>query len=130
MTGSFRRPRRGFTLVELLVVIGIIAVLISILLPTLSSAREAANRAACLSNLRTIGQMLYMYANDYKGKVPLGFNGASASLAYGNCNFLSKKASGTNAEADQAAAPKSRLVGLGLLFRSRILKEGSGRVMF
>src|SRR5438067_1113947 len=128
MSQSFRR-RCAFTLVELLVVIGIIAVLISILLPTLASAREAANRAVCLSNLRTIGQMLIMYANENKGKVPLGFNGASASLAYGNCNFLSKKAStAANAEGDQAAAPKSRLVGLGLLFRTRILKEGSGRV--
>src|SRR4051794_30468100 len=95
------RVRQAFTLVELLVVIGIIAVLISILLPTLSSAREAANRTACLSNLRQIGTMLVMYSTSNKGKIPLGFNGASGSIAYGNCNFLSKKASGANAEPDQ-----------------------------
>ena len=64
--------RRAFTLVELLVVIGIIAVLISILLPTLGKARESARRANCLSNLRSIGQMLNIYANGNKLYVPIG----------------------------------------------------------
>jgi prepilin-type N-terminal cleavage/methylation domain-containing protein len=128
-----RALRQAFTLVELLVVIGIIAVLISILLPTLATARESANRAACLSNLHQINIMLVMYANMNNGKVPLGFNGGTGALAYGNCNFLSKKTtSATSAERDQveAGAPKSRLVGLGLLFRTRILKEQNGRVMY
>ena len=59
--------RRGFTLVELLVVIGIIALLISILLPTLSSARESSKRIVCTNNLRQLGLAQVMYTQDNNG---------------------------------------------------------------
>lgn len=64
------RFKKGFTLVELLIVIGIITLLMALLLPALSKARTYASQVACASNLRQCGQILFMYANDNKGSLP------------------------------------------------------------
>jgi len=90
---SSRRRRRGFTLVELLVVIGIIAVLISVLLPALNRARQMANDVKCLSNLRQLGLACIMYMNQNKGVMPpariaRGGNDTSPGLFW--LNFLSE----------------------------------------
>lgn len=69
-TGVSQAALHGFTLVELLVVIGIIAVLVSILLPTLSKARQWGKQIACLSNVRQLMGAATMYANDNHGYLP------------------------------------------------------------
>src|SRR5437763_10296305 len=72
-TISRTRNRCAFTLVELLVVIGIIAVLIAILLPALGRARAQAQSVACLANLRSIGQAINIYAVNNRQSLPFGY---------------------------------------------------------
>jgi len=80
------KPRRGFTLVELLVVIGIIAVLIGILLPVIGRARDQANTTACMAAMRNLGQLVHAYSIEFKGSVPFSYytdTGASGSTTVG-----------------------------------------------
>ena len=87
-----RNERKGFTLVELLVVIGIIALLISILMPSLTRARQAANLVACQSNFKQVYTALSFYANENKGFLPF----ASDVTVNGNSASYNGGQSGTN----------------------------------
>jgi prepilin-type N-terminal cleavage/methylation domain-containing protein len=110
------RVRRGtgFTLVELLVVIGIIALLISVLLPALNKARAAAGTAVCLSNQRQIMSAIYIYSMQYKGGIPQPVTGGNASGSNGvyNQGFIGSKRGDDNG-----------WVNLGLLFSRNIVTD-------
>lgn len=71
-TGAFRKSFKAFTLVELLVVVAIIALLVSILLPSLGRAKEQARIAVCLTNVRNIGSAFDLYINESDGWYPQG----------------------------------------------------------
>lgn len=82
-----RPSRSAFTLVELLVVIGIIAVLVGLLLPSLNKARQQASTAKCLSNLRNIYQGVSMYAGENRGWLVPGYVANSNSSGAGLDNY-------------------------------------------
>ena len=77
--------RKGFTLVELLVVIGIIAVLMGILLPALNAVKRAAQRVVCGTNLSGIGRAILLYANDHDGDYP---RAGSRSSEWGDDGYI------------------------------------------
>lgn len=91
--GRASRARSAFTLIDLLVSIAVMAILIGIMLPSITSAHEAARRVACRSNVRQIGLGLVMYANDHDGRLPSSvfldptlFGGTPASMLTGEAN--------------------------------------------
>lgn len=89
----FRKQDGKFTLIELLIVIAIIAILASLLLPSLNKARERAKTIHCASNLKGVGALFFSYANDSKGFMPLNNVSASTTLNFPKtqwCNLLVK----------------------------------------
>src|SRR6266496_2892334 len=99
--------RRAFTLVELLVVIGIIAILVAILLPVLRGARESARSVQCLAQLRQVGQMLYIYATQNHGMIPPCLNDTVEQIPAGT-SFIQAGSTGTGLTSTQVKYPSLR----------------------
>ena len=99
----------GFTLVELLVVIGIIALLISILLPAMGAARASAQKVMCASNLRQLALASQLYANENHGFVPIG---RASGLRWVNYWFIDNRDT------------KPAFYMFGSLFEARLIKNG------
>ncbi|MDA3963606.1 MAG: type II secretion system protein [Planctomycetota bacterium] len=79
---SINHPARGFTMVELLVVISIISVLGGILIPAVNMARDSARKLECMSNLRQVGMVMQVYADDNAGLAPLVYAAGYKQSSY------------------------------------------------
>ncbi len=107
------RRESGFTLIELLVVIAIMSLLLAILAPALSSARELARRAACMANLRQVGVAIHSYAEDYENSIPVG---PTAPPFLSPSDFYPSTGAPTSLISLRSGEP----VGLGLLLRNHL----------
>ena len=111
---SVKRSRKGFTLIELLVVVSIIALLVSILLPSLSKAREQSKSVVCAVQMRQYGSAIVYYGNDYAEWFPayaaLNEDGSDASNFYPECTWVNAIAPYMEGEAISSEEPYSERI--------------------